>query len=139
MGGREDNFNIAVSGAKAGFEIRPVPEEPFEKIIDLIVSKVNELDLSCEFLNREPGVSANVGDRRLGRIIEAASTVTGRTAESLMGFGKPHGTQARFAPAGCVPIVWGQAGVGPHSANEAHYIPSIKPFYQVLRRLAVMS
>jgi hypothetical protein len=41
------------------------------------------------------------------------------------------GTSARFAPAG-QGIVWGQTGIGPHSAIEKHYIPSILPYYQSL-------
>jgi hypothetical protein len=32
-------------------------------------------------------------------------------------------------------VVWGQAGVGPHTSFEAHYIPSIESFYAVLQKL----
>jgi hypothetical protein len=45
------------------------------------------------------------------------------------------GTSARFAPRG-QGVVWGQSGVGPHAKNEAHYIPSIEPYYRSLNELA---
>ncbi len=45
------------------------------------------------------------------------------------------GTSARFAPGGQA-IVWGQTGIGPHAADERHYIPSIKPYYDALAALA---
>jgi hypothetical protein len=41
------------------------------------------------------------------------------------------GTSARFAPRG-QGIVWGQSGLGPHAANERHFIPSIEPYYKAL-------
>jgi hypothetical protein len=41
------------------------------------------------------------------------------------------GTSARFAPGG-QGVVWGQSGLGPHSSNERHFIPSIEPYYRTL-------
>jgi hypothetical protein len=45
------------------------------------------------------------------------------------------GTSARFAPGG-QGVVWGQSGIGPHAANERHFIPSILPYYQALTAFA---
>ena len=45
------------------------------------------------------------------------------------------GTSARFAPGGRA-VVWGQTGIGPHSAGERHFIPSIGPYLDVLDELA---
>ena len=44
------------------------------------------------------------------------------------------GTSARFSPRG-QGVVWGQTGIGPHSKDERHYIPSILPYYNVLANL----
>jgi hypothetical protein len=32
--------------------------------------------------------------------------------------------------------VWGQTGIGPHSREERHYIPSIEPYLEVLDAFA---
>jgi di/tripeptidase len=32
--------------------------------------------------------------------------------------------------------VWGQTGIGPHSREERHYIPSIEPYLRVLDEFA---
>jgi hypothetical protein len=61
--------------------------------------------------------------------VKAASTTEPRIGKKLPG------TSARFAPDGQA-VVWGQAGVGPHAKNEAHFIPSIEPYYNSLNELA---
>ena len=48
---------------------------------------------------------------------------------------KKPGSSARFAPGGNA-VVWGQTGIGPHAADERHFIPSIEPYLNVLDRLA---
>jgi hypothetical protein len=45
------------------------------------------------------------------------------------------GTSARFAPGG-QGVVWGQTGIGPHTKEERHFIPSIIPYYNALDRYA---
>lgn len=35
----------------------------------------------------------------------------------------------------CAAVVFGQSGIGPHSEHEAHYIPSIMPYYRILEEL----
>lgn len=35
----------------------------------------------------------------------------------------------------CAAVVFGQPGIGPHSEHEAHYIPSIMPYYKILEEL----
>jgi hypothetical protein len=51
-----------------------------------------------------------------------------------MGRKKP-GSSARFAPAGNQ-VVWGQTGIGPHSREERHFIPSIEPYLEILDEFA---
>lgn len=136
MAGQQNNFNITVAKAVAGFEIRPIPETPVENLISAIEKRCAEMNISCKLLNCEPGVRSDPDDTRVARILSAVSYAGGGTPASFLGSGKPHGTQLRFAPEGTAAVVWGQAGVGPHAANEAHYIPSIKPYYHALRRIA---
>jgi hypothetical protein len=65
-------------------------------------------------------------------LVEAVEEVSG--APPTLGRKKP-GSSARFAPGGHQ-VVWGQTGIGPHSAEERHFIPSIEPYLRVLDAFA---
>ena len=64
-----------------------------------------------------------------GRQLVAAVEATSAEA-AVIGKKKP-GSSARFAPGGNQ-VVWGQSGIGPHSREERHFIPSIEPYMRVL-------
>jgi acetylornithine deacetylase/succinyl-diaminopimelate desuccinylase-like protein len=81
----------------------------------------------------ENGVACNPNNPALKALIEAVKQASGGD-EPKLGRKLP-GTSARFAPGGQA-AVWGQSGVGPHAKNEAHYIPSIEPYYKSLNELA---
>jgi acetylornithine deacetylase/succinyl-diaminopimelate desuccinylase-like protein len=55
-------------------------------------------------------------------------------AEPVLGR-KLAATSARFAPNGRG-VVWGQTGLGPHAADERHFVPSIEPYYRALHALS---
>ena len=134
--GEPENFNTSATRAVAGIEIRAIPEDDSEAMMSAIQASGQELGISLELLNHEPGVTADPKSEEVLRMVRAAADIAGVDPKTLMGTGKLPGTQARFAPKGCHAMVWGQAGVGPHSKNEAHYIPSIWPFYEVPLKLA---
>jgi len=134
--GIERNFNIAAREASAGIEIRPAFDEHTDAVRRIAKQAASALGLDVTYVNNESAVSVDPTDPRVRRIVDAAAAATGATADELVGAGKLPATQARFAPEGCAPIVWGQSGVGPHAPDEAHYLPSVLPYYDALWNLA---
>lgn len=133
--GEIGNFNTTPERAEAGIEIRPIPEDDFDALINGIYDEAERLSIDCEFVNQERGISTAPSHPFVARVLKAISTIDGKGESEYLGNGKLPGTQARFAPHGCAQIVFGQSGIGPHSKNEAHYIPSIIPYYRVLNQL----
>ena len=88
--------------------------------------QVNELEINIPVC--ENGIVCSPDNPYLQGLIKAVATVSG--SPPVLGRKLP-GTSARFAPGG-QGIVWGQTGIGPHAAEERHYIPSIMPYYQAL-------
>ncbi len=83
----------------------------------------------------EAGVACPPENPHLKRLIKSVEVVSGRPA--VIGKKKP-GSSARFAPGGNQ-VVWGQTGIGPHSKEERHFIPSIEPYLKVLDEFAKRS
>ncbi|MBK6791387.1 MAG: hypothetical protein IPG80_02335 [Anaerolineales bacterium] len=92
-----------------------------------------ENGLESSFSVMENGVACDPNNPALKALIEAVRQAAGGE-EPRIGKKLP-GTSARFAPGGQA-VVWGQSGVGPHAKNEAHFIPSIEPYYKSLNELA---
>jgi acetylornithine deacetylase/succinyl-diaminopimelate desuccinylase-like protein len=135
LGGENYNFNTSAKEVVAGFEMRPAETDDLTRVMAALERTAEEYDLEVDVLNGEPSVITDPDDPAVRPLIEAVAAVNGVSTEAVVGPGKLPGSQARFAPAGCAAVVWGQAGVGPHTSFEAHYIPSIEPFYAVLARL----
>jgi acetylornithine deacetylase/succinyl-diaminopimelate desuccinylase-like protein len=125
-------YNVTAGEGILGVEIRPIPQDD----VEVLKSKVEEyctangLELCMNVM--ENGVACDPDNPALQALIEAVRQASGgepRISKKLPG------TSARFAPGGQA-VVWGQSGVGPHAKNEAHYIPSIEPYYKSLNALA---
>jgi hypothetical protein len=81
---------------------------------------------------QDPGIKCDPDNPYLRALIDGVEQASGMSPK----FGKKMaGTSARFAPGG-QGVVWGQSGVGPHSKDERHYIPSILPYWQALENFA---
>jgi acetylornithine deacetylase/succinyl-diaminopimelate desuccinylase-like protein len=80
----------------------------------------------------EGGVVCPDDNPHLARLLAAVERVGGERARIGR---KLAGTSARFAPGGNA-VVWGQSGIGPHSRNERHFIPSVAPYLAVLDAFA---
>jgi len=132
LSGEKENFNTAPAEAFAGFEIRPIPEDNMNTLIDYLIQKAKELNVDFKFINNERGIETNTNNALIIKLLNIIIDKYGHDRDFYIGKGKPHATQARFVPNGCIAIVFGQAGIGPHSAYEAHYIPSIMPYYNIL-------
>jgi acetylornithine deacetylase/succinyl-diaminopimelate desuccinylase-like protein len=115
-----------------GVEVRPIPGDDLQGLVQEIEGFCRELDLEVTIDVMEAGVSCPPDNTHLAELSAAVATVSGEPA--VIGKKKP-GSSARFAPGGNQ-VVWGQTGIGPHSREERHYIPSIEPYMQVLDEFA---
>ncbi len=126
-------YNVTAAEGVLGVEIRPIPQDDVEGLKSKVEQYCAENGLEARFSVMENGVACSPNNPALKALIEAVRQASGG-AEPKIGKKLP-GTSARFAPGGQA-VVWGQSGVGPHAKNEAHYIPSIQPYYDALNALA---
>ncbi len=125
-------FNITASLGTLGLEIRPIPGDDLDGLVAATGRLCTELGLELDVALMEPGVSCPADNALLQTLAAAVEEVSG--APAVLGRKKP-GSSARFAPGGHQ-VVWGQTGIGPHSAEERHFIPSIEPYLRVLDAFA---
>jgi succinyl-diaminopimelate desuccinylase len=125
-------YNVTAGEGILGVEIRPIPGDDVEglKLKVEEYCQANGLELCMNVM--ENGVACDPDNPALRALIEAVRIAAG--SDPKIGKKLP-GTSARFAPGGQA-VVWGQSGVGPHAKNEAHYIPSIEPYYRSLNELS---
>ena len=115
-----------------GVEVRPIPGDDLDGLLAEVRNLCRELGLEVSIDVMEAGVSCPPDNPHLAQLVAAVASVSG--APAVIGRKKP-GSSARFAPGGNQ-VVWGQTGIGPHSREERHYIPSIEPYLQVLDEFA---
>ncbi|MBL8103031.1 MAG: M20 family metallopeptidase [Anaerolineales bacterium] len=126
-------YNVTAGEGILGVEIRPILQDDVEGLRSKVEEYCAENGLESSFSVMENGVACDPNNPALKALIEAVKQA-GAGQEARIGRKLP-GTSARFAPGGQA-VVWGQSGVGPHAKNEAHYIPSIEPYYRSLNELA---
>lgn len=126
-------YNVTAGEGILGVEIRPIPQDDVLGLRSAVESYCIENGLEVSFSVMENGVACDPNNPALKALIEAVKQASGGE-EPRIGRKLP-GTSARFAPGGQA-VVWGQSGVGPHAKNEAHFIPSIEPYYKSLNELA---
>ncbi len=124
-------YNVTAERGILGVEVRPIPEDVLDVFEGEIRDYCHAQGLELQVSVREDGIACDPHNPVLLRLLEAVRRASGR--EPLIGRKLP-GTSARFAPNG-QGVVWGQSGIGPHARNEAHYIPSILPYYRALQEL----
>jgi acetylornithine deacetylase/succinyl-diaminopimelate desuccinylase-like protein len=130
--GQPGVYNITAGEGVLGVELRPIPEDDLDVLIEELESLCGELELEIEAEVLDRGVRCPDDDPPLARLVAAVTAVSGEPA--VIGRKKP-GSSARFAPGGRQ-VVWGQSGVGPHSRDERHWLPSIAPYLAVLDEFA---
>jgi len=126
-------YNVTAAEGILGVEIRPIPQDDTSALRSEVDAYCAENGLEAKFTVMENGVACDRDNPALLALIEAVKQASGGQ-DPRIGRKLP-GTSARFAPGGQA-VVWGQSGVGPHAKNEAHYIPSIEPYYRSLNELA---
>jgi succinyl-diaminopimelate desuccinylase len=125
-------FNITADRGHLGLEIRPIPEDDVPGLLAALGAYAEQHGLEVRVTTKEPGVACDRDNPWLQELIGAVGDVAGEAPR--IGRKKP-GTSGRFAPRGQA-VIWGQTGIGPHSAQERHYIPSIQGYYDCLNRFA---
>lgn len=125
-------YNITASEGVLGIEVRPIPGDDLDGLVAETKALCTELGLEAVVELMEPGVACPPDNPLLPALLEAVAEVSGSPA--VVGKKKP-GSSARFAPGGHQ-VVWGQTGIGPHSRDERHFIPSIEPYLEVLDAFA---
>lgn len=126
--GTPEVFNITPDCGVLGVEIRPIPQDDLDGVLQELWKLCEAQKIELRVLVKENGVACSSRNPYLLALIEAVRQASG--SEPRIGKKMP-ATSARFAPFGNG-IVWGQSGIGPHSREERHYIPSIMPYYQAL-------
>jgi acetylornithine deacetylase/succinyl-diaminopimelate desuccinylase-like protein len=125
-------YNVTPDYGLLGVELRPIPQDDLENIQDELISYCETKNLELRVQVKENGITCSPDNPYLMALINSVRTQSG--IEPVIGRKLP-ATSARFAPRG-QGVVWGQSGIGPHSSNERHFIPSIMPYYQALQQLA---
>lgn len=125
-------FNITASLGVLGIEIRPVPRDSVEPVVERVRAYCSDNGLELGIVAAENGIACSPENIYLKLLLESVRDATGN--EPFLGRKLP-ATSARFAPGG-QGVVWGQTGVGPHARDERHYLPSIEPYYRALDALA---
>jgi acetylornithine deacetylase/succinyl-diaminopimelate desuccinylase-like protein len=130
--GEDGVYNITAGHGVLGVEVRPIPGDDLEALVREVATLCRELGLEVTVDVMEAGVTCPPENPHLARLVDAVEAVSGKAA--VIGKKKP-GSSARFAPGGNQ-VVWGQTGIGPHSREERHFIPSIEPYMRVLDEFA---
>jgi succinyl-diaminopimelate desuccinylase len=129
-------YNITAAEGVLGIEVRPIPDDDARSMVDEVRTICRELGNDVEVETMEEGVTCPRDNPYLSKLLESVECIAGKPA--AIGRKKP-ASSARFAPGGNA-VVWGQSGIGPHAADERHFIPSIEPYMKILdeftRRLA---
>lgn len=125
-------YNITADIGRLGYEVRSIPQDNLGPIYQEIQAYTDANNLELKVSVQENGVACDPQNPFLIKLIDVVRNLSNQ--EPAIGRKLP-GTSARFAPNG-QGIVWGQSGIGPHTKEERHYIPSIFPYYQALTNLA---
>jgi succinyl-diaminopimelate desuccinylase len=128
-------YNVTPDYGLLGVELRLIPQDNLEEIHSELIRycQSNQLELKVHVM--ENGIACSLSNPYLTALINTVRHLSG--VEPSIGRKLP-ATSARFAPHG-QGVVWGQSGLGPHSKNEKHFIPSILPYYQALHELATQA
>ena len=124
-------YNVTPGEAILGIEARPIPQDDVNALISELQTFCDSQGLGLKLGVKENGIACDPQNSYLQALLKSVEEVSGEAAR--VGRKLP-GTSARFSPGG-QGVVWGQTGIGPHSKDERHYIPSILPYYNVLQKV----
>lgn len=117
-------YNVTANLGLFGVEVRPIPQDDISPLLEELGEYCAKQELKLNIPVKENGIACDPANPYLKALLKSVKQ------DPRLGRKLP-ATSARFAPGG-QGVVWGQTGIGPHSLDERHYLPSILPFYQVL-------
>jgi len=129
--GEDGIFNVTAGRGILGIEIRPIPQDRISELVSEIREYCRRLAFELEVVAAEDGIICRRENPFLGHLLQSVGEAFGH--DPVLGRKLP-ATSARFAPGG-QGVVWGQSGIGPHAAEERHFLPSIAPYYKALSLL----
>ena len=121
-------YNVTAETGLVGVEVRSIPQDDLFALREDLQAYCDSQGLALQVAVMENGVVCDPANQYLKSLLQAVESVSGEIPR--IGKKLP-GTSARFAPGG-QGVVWGQTGLGPHAANERHFIPSVEPYYRAL-------
>jgi len=122
-------YNVTADLGFFGVEVRPIPQDDISPLLEELGGYCAKQELELNIPVKENGIACDSANPYLKALLKSVKQVSGQNPR--LGRKLP-ATSARFAPGG-QGVVWGQTGIGPHSHDERHFLPSILPFYQVLQ------
>lgn len=124
-----DSSNIFKRPGVFGLDIREIPEHTGDVNVWIRDTRAQLAGLGVELqnINEGDGWVCPPDNPELAKLRAAYTQVIGQESPAL---GKLHGNDGRFFDGKAV--VFGQTGISPHGAKEAHYIPSIENYLNIL-------
>ncbi|NPA05852.1 MAG: M20 family metallopeptidase [Chloroflexi bacterium] len=127
--GDEGLYNITPSRGVLGIEVRSIPEDPMQDFVNDLATYAREMGLTFIPETITEGTAVDPTNPYYQALVAAVTEVRGEPPETCR---KRPASSIRYAPKDRG-VVWGQSGWGPHRADERHYIPSIRPYYDALQ------
>ncbi|MBV9789416.1 MAG: M20/M25/M40 family metallo-hydrolase, partial [Chloroflexi bacterium] len=127
-----DALNRVPVDAQVALDIRRVPEEDPDAIVDFVQSCFPQAEIDSS--KRGSPLDTQQSDAEVAKLVQAVEAATGQSVE----FGDEHfGSDARYySEAGMAAVCFGPHGAGLHSHEEWVSIDSLVTFYDALKRLA---
>ncbi len=132
LAGKPGLFNVTPDEALLGVEVRPIPQDPLDAFLDAVRDYARTSGLDLEITSPAGGTRCDPENPYFQALLQALEQAWGQTPRLCK---KLPASSIRYVPDGRG-VVWGQSGIGPHSREERHYIPSILPYYQALEAYA---
>ncbi len=130
--GEEGLYNITADRGVLGVEVRSIPEDDMGPFVAALEAYAQQAGLHLVAESVTDGVAIDPANPYFRALQAAVEEAWGRPAALCR---KKPASSIRYAPRDRG-IVWGQSGWGPHRADERHYIPSIRPYYDALEAYA---
>ena len=130
--GEEGLYNITADRGVLGIEVRSIPEDEMDPFVADLKTYTRRTGLHLIPESVTNGVAIDPTNPYYRALRAALEQAWSRPVETCR---KRPASSIRYAPRDRG-VVWGQSGWGPHRADERHYIPSIRPYYDALNAYA---
>lgn len=130
--GQPGLFNVTPDQGVLGIEVRPIPQDPLDAFLRDVETYAQKAGLEILVESPAGGTACDPANPYFQALLQALEEAWNQKPGLCKKF---PASSIRYVPKGRA-VVWGQSGIGPHSAEERHYIPSILPYYLGLEAYA---